>query len=79
MEELKKRDRTWQHFIFWEGFETPPQPGNEKRKKGKKQLTPHSSSRKRRALPLIPTEETGPSSTTKKAKRKLDFEAATEQ
>ena len=47
MEELKNRDITWQHFIFWEGFETSPQPGNEKGQKGKKQLTPQSTSRKR--------------------------------
>jgi hypothetical protein len=45
LEELRQRKRTWQHFLFWEGFETQTQPMNEKKKAGKKQPTPQSSSR----------------------------------
>jgi hypothetical protein len=36
LEELRQRKRTWQHFLFWEGFETQTQPINEKNKEGKK-------------------------------------------
>jgi hypothetical protein len=80
LEELKQKDRTWQHFVFWEGFENLPQPGSEKKKRGKKQPTPHSTSRKRRALsPIPPGEEAGPSSKAKRAKKKLDFDTAIEQ
>jgi hypothetical protein len=32
LEELRQRERTWQHFLFWEGFETQTQPINEKKK-----------------------------------------------
>jgi hypothetical protein len=79
LEKLRQRDRTWQHFVFWEGFENLPQPGSEKKKRGKKQPTPHSGSRKRRALsPIPPGEEAGPSSKAKRAKKKLDFETAIE-
>jgi hypothetical protein len=40
LEELRQKERTWQHFVFWEGFETQTQPKNEKKKAGKKQPTP---------------------------------------
>jgi hypothetical protein len=40
LEELRQRGRTWQHFLFWEGFETQTQPMNEQKRVGKRQLTP---------------------------------------
>jgi hypothetical protein len=43
LEELRQRGRTWQHFIFCEGFETQTQPMNEQKKTGKKQLTPRAA------------------------------------
>jgi hypothetical protein len=78
LEELRQRKRTWQHFVFWEGFETQTQPMNEKKKAGKKQPTPQSSSKRRRALPKSP-EEKKSSVKPKKAKKKLDFETNPEQ
>jgi hypothetical protein len=78
LEELRRRERTWQHFLFWEGFETQTQPINEKKKAGKKQSTPQSSSRRRRALPK-PPEDKNSSIKPKKAKKKLDFETNSEQ
>jgi hypothetical protein len=57
LEELRQRGRTWQHFLFWEGFETQTQPMNEQKKTGKKKLTPQSSSRRRRALPGPPEDK----------------------
>jgi hypothetical protein len=40
LEELRQRGRTWQHFLFWEGFETQTQPMNEQNRAGKGKLTP---------------------------------------
>jgi hypothetical protein len=78
LEELRQKERTWQHFVFWEGFETQIQPMNEKKKAGKKKPTPQSSSRRRRALPKSP-EEKKSSVKPKKDKKKLDFETNLEQ
>jgi hypothetical protein len=38
LEELRQRGRTWQHFLFWEGFETQNQLMNEQKKDGKNKL-----------------------------------------
>jgi hypothetical protein len=35
LEELRRRERTWLHFLFWEGFETQTQPIMKRRKKEK--------------------------------------------
>jgi hypothetical protein len=78
LEELKQRGRTWQHFLFWEGFETQTQPMNEQKKTGKKQLTPQSSSRRRRALPG-PLEDIISSIKSERAKKKLDFVTNSEE
>jgi hypothetical protein len=78
LEELRQKERTWQHFVFWEGFETQTQPKNENKKAGKKQPTPQSISRRRRALPKS-LEEKKSSSKPKKAKKKLDFKTNPEQ
>jgi hypothetical protein len=29
LEKLRQKERTWHHFLFWEGFETQTQPVNE--------------------------------------------------
>jgi hypothetical protein len=36
VEELRKRERTWEHFLFWGGFELETQPDKGKRKSSKK-------------------------------------------
>jgi hypothetical protein len=36
LEELKQQGRSWEHFLFWEGFETQTQPANEQGKGSKK-------------------------------------------
>jgi hypothetical protein len=78
LEELRQRERTWKDFVFWEGFETQTLPMNGKKKVGKKQPTPQSISRRRRALPKTP-EEKKSTVKPKKAKKKLDFETNLEQ
>jgi hypothetical protein len=78
LEELRQRGRTWQHFLFWEGFETQTQPMNEHKRAGKKQLTPQSSSRKRRTLPG-PLEDRISGIKSHRLKKKLDFETTSEQ
>jgi hypothetical protein len=72
IEELRQRGRTWQHFLFREGFETQTQPMNEQKKTGKKKLTPQRSSRRRRDLPG-PPEDMISSIKSKRAKKKIRF------
>ena len=55
VEELKKKERTWEHFVFWEGFESQSQPDKGKKRPGKKSLTPRSSLKRRRAITLEPS------------------------
>jgi hypothetical protein len=78
LEELRQRGRTWQHFLFWEGFETQTQPMNEQKRAGKKKLTPQSSSRKRRTLPG-PLEDRISGIKSHRSKKKLDFETISEK
>jgi hypothetical protein len=78
LEDLKLRGRTWQHFLFWEGFETQTQPMNEQKRAGKRQITPQSSSSKRRTLPG-PLEDRISVIRSHRSKKKLDFETTTEQ
>ena len=40
VEELRKKERTWEHFMFWGGFELDTQPDKGKRKSSKKIPTP---------------------------------------
>jgi hypothetical protein len=77
LEELRQKGRSWQHFLFWEGFETQTQPVNEQGKGGKKQLTPQSSSRKRRTLPG-PPEDRISGVKSHRSKKRLNFETTTE-
>jgi hypothetical protein len=78
LEELIQKGRTWQHFLFWEGSEAQTQPMNEHKRDGKKQLTPQSSSRKRRTLPG-PPEDRISGVKSHRSKKKMDFETTTEQ
>jgi hypothetical protein len=50
LQELKQQGRSWEHFLFWEGFETQNQTANEQMAGARKQFSPQSSSRRRRAL-----------------------------
>jgi len=50
VEELRKREKTWEHFLFWGGFELETQLDKGKRKSGRKPPTPQSSLKKRRAI-----------------------------
>jgi hypothetical protein len=78
LEELRQKGRTWQDFLFWEGFETQTHPMNEQKRAGKRKLTPQSSSRKRRTLPG-PLEDRISGVKSHMSKKKLDFETTTEQ
>ena len=74
LEELKRQERSWQHFLFWEGFETQTQPVDERGKGSKKQSSPQSSSRKRRTLPG-PPEDRISGVKSRRSKKRLSFEA----
>jgi hypothetical protein len=78
LEELKQQERSWEHFLFWEGFETQNQTANEQMAGAKKQSSPQSSSRRRRALPG-PSEDRISGMKPHRSKRKLNFEQTTEQ
>jgi hypothetical protein len=78
LEELRQKGRSWQHFLFLEGFETQTQPVNEQGRGGKKQLTPQSSSRKRRTLPG-PPEDRISGVRSHRSNKKLNFENTREQ
>jgi hypothetical protein len=78
LEELRQRGRTWHHFLFWEGFETQTQPMNQQKRARKRQLTPQSSSRKRRTLPG-PPEDRISCIKSHRSKTKLDFETTSEK
>jgi hypothetical protein len=78
LQELKQQGRTWEHFLFWEGFETLNQTANEQMAGSKKYSSPQSSSRRRRALPR-PSEDSLSGQKPHRSKRKLSFEQATEQ
>jgi hypothetical protein len=79
VEELKKRERTWEQFLFWGGFELETQPDKGKRKSRKKSPTPQSSLKRRRAINPNPSEEPASTSRVKKAKKNLVFKEAAEQ
>jgi hypothetical protein len=78
LEELRQRGRTWQHFLFWEGFETQTRPMNEQKRVGKKKLNTQSSSRKRRTLPG-PPEDRISGIKSHRSKKKLDFETTSKK
>ena len=72
MEELRRREKTWDYLIFWGEFEQDIQPKG-KKKPTKKSSTPKRSKRKRKALSPVHTKQPTPSPRSKKAKNKLDF------
>jgi hypothetical protein len=78
LQELKQQERSWEHFLFWEGFETQNQTSNEQMAGAKKQSSPQSSSRRRRALPG-PSKDRISGLKPHMSKRKLNFEQTTEQ
>jgi hypothetical protein len=78
LEELKQQGRSWDRFLFWEGFETQTRLANEPGKASKKQSSPQSSSRKRRTL-LGPPEDRISGVKPHRSKKKLNFEQTTEQ
>jgi hypothetical protein len=78
LQELKQQGRTWEHFLFWEGFETQNQTAKEQMAGSRKQTSPQSSARRRKALPRL-SEDRLSEQKSHRSKRKLSFEQATEQ
>jgi hypothetical protein len=78
LEELQRRDKNWEHLLFWGEFEPEPQPKDKKKTSSNKSSTPQSSKRKRRAISPVIAEETSSSSKSKRAKKMLDFSQSTE-
>jgi hypothetical protein len=79
VEELRKRERTWEHFMFWGGFELETQPDKGKKKSRKKSPTLKSSLKRRRGINHDLPEEPSSSSRVKKAKKKLVFKEVAEK
>jgi hypothetical protein len=77
LQELKQQGRSWEHFLFWEGFETQNQTANEQMAGSKKKASPQSSARRRRAIP-VPSEDRVLGVKPHSLKRKLNFEQTTE-
>jgi hypothetical protein len=78
LQELKQQGRTWENFLFWEGFETQNQTAKEQMAGSRKQTSPQSSARRRKALPRL-SEDRLSEQKSHRSKRKLSFEQATEQ
>jgi hypothetical protein len=77
LQELKLQGRSWEHFLFWEGFETQNQTAIEQMAGSKKKASPQSSIRRRRAIPA-PSEDEISGVKPHSSKRKLNFEQITE-
>jgi hypothetical protein len=77
LQELKQQGRSWEHFLFWEGFETQNQTAIEQMAGSKKKASPQSSIRRRRAIPA-PSEDKVSGVKPHSSKRKLNFEQTTE-
>jgi hypothetical protein len=77
LQELKQQGRSWEHFLFWEGFETQNQTAIEQMARSKKKASPHSSVRRRRVIPA-PSEDKVLGVKPHNLKRKLNFEQTTE-
>jgi hypothetical protein len=78
LQELKQQERSWEHFLFWEGFETQNQTAIQQMAGARKQSSPQSSSRRRRAW-SGPSEDRVSKLKPHSLKRKLNFEQTTEQ
>ena len=70
---LKRRNMTWTHFLFWNGFETSLQQEEKGKSHSKKSSTLRSGKRKRRDISPKIKEQPPSSSKTKQVKRNLDF------
>jgi hypothetical protein len=77
LQELKQQGRSWEHFLFWEGFETQNQTANEQMAGIGKQSSPQSSSRRRKAW-SGPSEDRVSKLKPHSLKKKLNFEHTTE-
>jgi archaellum component FlaC len=77
LQELKLQGRSWEHFLFWEGFETQNQTAIEQMTGSKKKVSPQSSIKRRRAI-AAPSEEEISEIKPHSSKRKLKFEQSTE-
>ena len=53
LEELQRRDKSWEYLLFWGELELEPQPKDKKKTSSTKSSTPQSSKRKRRAISLV--------------------------
>jgi hypothetical protein len=69
LEELQRRDKSWEYLLFWGELEPEPQPKD--KKKNSSTSTPQRSKRKRRVISPVIAEELASSSKSKKAKRCL--------
>jgi hypothetical protein len=76
---LKTRNINWDHFLFWNEFETDFQPGDKEKPSSKKYSTPRSGKRKRRAISPVPVNHPSPSSKINKTRKKLNFNSETEK
>jgi hypothetical protein len=79
VEELRKKEITWEHFLFWGGFELDTQHDKGKSKSIKKLPTPQSSLKRRTTITLDLSEEPTSSSKVNKEKKKLVFKEDVEQ
>jgi hypothetical protein len=79
VEELRKRERKWEHFMFWGGFQLETQTNKGKKRLGKKSPIPQRRLKRRRAINLDLPEEPKSSSRVKKEKKKLIFKETIEQ
>jgi archaellum component FlaC len=77
LQQLKIQERSWEHFLFWEGFETQNQATVEQMLGLRKTASPQSSIRRRRAIPA-PSEDEVTESKPHSLKRKLEFEQVSE-
>jgi hypothetical protein len=78
LQELKQQGKSWEHFLFLEGFETQNQTANEQMAGARKQFSPQNSSRRRRVV-SEPSEDRASRLKSHSLKRKLNFEQTTEQ
>ena len=78
LQELKQQERSWEHFLFWEGFETQNQTAIQQMAGARKQSSPQRSSRRRRSW-SGPLEDRVSRLKPHSSKRKLNFEQTTQQ
>jgi hypothetical protein len=77
LHQLKIQERSWEHFLFWEGFETQNQATIEQISGLRKTASSQSSMRRRKAIPA-PSEGEVAGAKPRSSKGKLEFEQVTE-